>query len=316
MSGLPDNGGEALAGFGGGGAALSDATPLVESGSGSAGTATTAARADHVHPAASGGNATSIQNIAVSATAPTSQQALVYNGTSWVPATVSGGGGSGVPARLIAGFTDSNHFTRGATATADAVGGVGYTWMVCGYLSSSTGAARKVWELQATSVGWGLLINGTTVQMYLAGVNSSTAFNIGITLTAGAAFALVVEYVSGQLRATLNGGTVATTALTGTYAPATAGSSMGIGGDRINAVTYGLVEGKLAECAMIQGALGDSAIQAFATTASTTYSFSSQFSAAQRAALKFLWCACDGLDVRSGIGPLTAGGTLLASQPV
>lgn len=259
----------------------SSSTPLIESGSGAVGTSADYARADHVHPA--------------------------YGG---------GGAGSGVPARLIAGFTDSNHYTRAATASADAVGGVGYSWLVCGYLTSSTAAARKVWELQATSVGWGLLVNGTTVQMYLAGINSSVAFNIGITLTAGSAFALAIEYVSGQLRATLNGGAVATTALVGTYAPATAASVMGIGGDRVNAVTYGFAEGKIAECNMISGALGDSTIQSLASTASTTYSFASQFSQAQRAALKFSWVASDGLNVRSGIGPLTAGGTLLASQPV
>jgi hypothetical protein len=245
---------------------------------------------------------------------------LTSDGTDPVWATPSGGG-SGVPARLIAGFTDANHFTRAATAAADAVGGAGYSWLVCGYLSTSTASLRKAWEYQTAGAGWGFIVNGTSVQMYMAGINGgaglSTPFNVGLTLTAGAAFAIVVEYVTGELRATLNGGTVAVTSLTGTFAPATAASAMGIGGDRVNAITYGFAEGKLAECDMISGALGDAAIQAFALDASTTYSFASQFSQAQRAALKFSWVASDGgAPVRVGYGPLTTAGTLLASQPV
>ncbi len=264
-------------------AALSDATPLVESGAGSAGTSGDVARADHVHPAA-------------------------------------GGGGSGVPARLIAGFTDAIHFTRAATAAADAVGGAGYSWLVCGYLSTSTASLRKAWEYGGAT-GWTFIVNGTSVQMYLAGINGgaglSTPFNVGLTLTAGAAFAVVIEYVTGELRATLNGGTVAVTSLTGTFAPSTSSSTMGIGGDRVLAPTYAFAEGRLAECDMISGALGDAAIRAFALGASTTYSFASQFSSAQRAALKFSWLASDGgTAVRVGYGPLTTAGTLLASQPV
>jgi len=232
-------------------------------------------------------------------------------------ATPSGGG---VPARLIAGFTDAIHFTRAATAAADAVGGAGYSWLVCGYLSTSTASLRKVWEYGGAT-GWTFIVNGTSVQMYLNGINGgaglSTPFNVGLTLTAGAAFAVVIEYVSGQLRATLNGGTVAVTSLTGTFAPSTSSSTMGIGGDRILAATYAFAEGRLAECDMISGALGDAAIQAFALGASTTYSFASQFSSAQRAALKFSWLASDGgTAVRVGYGPLTTAGTLLASQPV
>ena len=149
------------------------------------------------------------------------------------------------------------------------------------------------------------------------GAGLSTPFNVGLTLTAGAAFAIVIEYVTGELRSTLNGGTVAVTSLTGTFAPATAASVMGLGGDRVNAPTYAFAEGKLAECDMISGALGDAAIQAFALGASTTYSFASQFSQAQRAALKFSWLASDGgAPVRVGYGPLTTAGPLLASQPV
>jgi len=265
----------------------SSATPLVESGAGAVGTSADYARADHVHPAAGGGG---------------------------------GGGGSGVPARLLAGFTDANHFTRAATVAADAVGGVGYSWLVSGYLSTSTAALRKVWEYQSAGAGWGFIIDGTAVKMYLAGINggagASTPFSVGLTLTAGAAFAVVIEYVAGELRATLNGGTVAVTSLTGSFAPPVATSVMGIGGDRVSAATYAFAEGKLAECDLISGALGDSAIQAFALSASTTYSFAAQFSAAQRAALKFSWLGADGgAPVRVGYGPLTTAGTLLASQP-
>jgi len=248
----------------------------------------------------------------------TSGKVLTSDGTDAAWAAPTGGGG--VPARLLAGFTDAIHFTRAATVAADAVGGAGYSWLVCGYLTTSTASLRKVWEYGGAT-GWTFIVNGTTVQMYLAGINGgagiSTPFNVGLTLTAGAAFAVVIEYVTGELRATLNGGTVAVTSLTGTFAPSTSSSTMGIGGDRVLASTYAFAEGKIAECDMISGALGDTAIRAFALGASTTYSFASQFSQAQRAALKFSWLASDGgTAVRAGYGPLTTAGTLLASQPV
>ncbi len=50
------------------------------------------------------GNATSIQSVPVSATAPTTGQVLEFNGTDWIPTTPSGGGGgsgSGLWAELI-----------------------------------------------------------------------------------------------------------------------------------------------------------------------------------------------------------------------
>lgn len=55
-----------------------------------------------------------IQGIAVSATTPTSGQVLTFDGTSWAPATASGGGGSGTITGVTAGTGLSGGGTSGA----------------------------------------------------------------------------------------------------------------------------------------------------------------------------------------------------------
>jgi hypothetical protein len=41
-----------------------------------------------------GGNAWTLQGVAISSTVPTTGQLLAFNGTAWAPATVLGGGGT------------------------------------------------------------------------------------------------------------------------------------------------------------------------------------------------------------------------------
>ena len=55
-----------------------------------------------------GANALFIQGVTISATAPLSTQALVYSGTQWAPATISGGSGTQIPmVELQVGGTQS-----------------------------------------------------------------------------------------------------------------------------------------------------------------------------------------------------------------
>ena len=273
---------------GGGGAPLSDATPLVESGSGAAGSSSSCSRADHVHPAAGGGSSSGV-----------------------VPYP-----------RLVAGFTDSQRFARGGVA-ADAVGGSGKCWFVVGYLNSSTAATRKVWCFQTTTTaGWAIQINGTTVQMIGVGINingagSNTLASLGVTVTAGAAFAIAIEMTATHIRTSVNGGAVVATPYTGTLTAPTSGSTMGIGADHSATGNLGFIEGKLAECAMINSALGDSALVAFTSAAASSYTVVGQLSGAQRALLLYAWCGCDGGAIlRTGNGSMNPNGNYTWSQPV
>jgi hypothetical protein len=268
-------------------AALSDATPIVESGSGSAGTSGDVARADHVHPAA-------------------------------------GGSSSGVPLypRLATGFTDSQRFAR-ASVSADAVGGTGKCWFIVGYLASSTAATRKVWCFQTTTTaGWSVQINSTTVQMLGVGININGAgtgvlASLGVTVTAAAAFCIAIEQTATHLRTSVNGGAVVATPYTGTLTAPTSGSTMGIGADHSATGGLGFIEGRLAECSMLNSAIGDAALQAFASAASTSYSVVAQLSSAQRALLLYAWCGCDGGAVlRTGNGVMSPNGNYTWSQPV
>ena len=73
-------------------------------------------------PIQGGGNATKIQGRSVLSTAPTSGQALAWNGSAWAPATVSGGGGT---ATLQSAYTAGRTITVASAGTPVAITGAG-----------------------------------------------------------------------------------------------------------------------------------------------------------------------------------------------
>jgi hypothetical protein len=252
----------------------------------------------------------------------TNGQVLTSDGTDPVWATP--GGSSGVPLypRLATGFTDSQRFARGSVS-ADAIGGTGKCWFVVGYLASSTAATRKVWCFQTTTTaGWAIQINGTTVQMIGVGINingagTNTLASLGVTVTAAGAFCIAIEQTATHLRTSVNGGAVVATPYTGTLTAPTSGSTMGIGADHSATGGLGFIEGRLAECVMLNSAVGDAALVSFSSAASTSYSVVSQLSSAQRALLLYAWCGCDGGAVlRTGNGSMNPNGNYTWSQPV
>lgn len=73
---------------------------------------------------ASSGNATSIQGVSVSATSPTNGQALVYNGTVWIPTTLTGGGDELYPTTAVVSADWATWFNQGGATPNDADGGI------------------------------------------------------------------------------------------------------------------------------------------------------------------------------------------------
>jgi hypothetical protein len=157
-------------------------------------------------------------------------------------------------------------------------------------------------------IGVGINING-------AGTN--TLASLGVTVTAAGAFCIAIEQTATHLRTSVNGGAVVATPYTGTLTAPTSGSTMGIGADHSATGGLGFIEGRLAECVMLNSAVGDAALVSFSSAASTSYSVVSQLSSAQRALLLYAWCGCDGGAVlRTGNGSMNPNGNYTWSQPV
>jgi hypothetical protein len=216
----------------------------------------------------------------------------------------------------LGGWTDTGRLSRAATAAVDAAGGTGYVWLLVGYLASSTAAQRKIWEYYNTT-GWGFLVNGTTLQMIGAGINiggggATTPSSIGITLGTAAQFALAVEMTATHIRASLNGAAVVATSYTGTFSPALAASTMGIGGDKAAGAGFGFVEGSLAAYAALNGALGDARLVTLSAAMQTQWDAENALTSGELATLVFSWRASTSPRVRVGYGPMTQNSTQVA----
>jgi hypothetical protein len=216
----------------------------------------------------------------------------------------------------LGGWTDTGRLSRAATAAVDAAGGTGYVWLLVGYLATSTAAQRKIWEYYNTT-GWGFLVNGTTLQMIGAGINiggggATTPSSIGITLGTAAQFAVAVEMTATHIRASLNGGAVVATSYTGTFSPALAASTMGIGGDKSAGAGFGFIEGSIAAYAALNGALGDARLVTLSSAMQTQWDAENALTAGELATLVFSWRAATSPRVRVGYGPMTQNGTQVA----
>ena len=153
-------------------------------------------------------NATALQGTAVSATAPTSNQVLQYNGTAWTPTTFSGGApGTTVQSYITSNVTVAKNtntnitsisLTAGtwlinAQAEANTAGYNGYsTWLWIGPTSASTTSA---YSLGVTAIGsndsyGSIWVNysitlATTTTVYLNCRNDATG---GVTIVANDVF--------------------------------------------------------------------------------------------------------------------------------
>lgn len=178
-------------------------------------------------PIQGGGNATKIQGRSVLSTAPTSGQALSWNGTAWAPATVSGGG----TATLQSAYTAGRTITTSAAGTPVAITGAGSgsaLTVVSGTISSpdagasserfgassTTGAATN-----ATALGNTATVSadyGTAVGQGATAANSGAAF--GFNAAGSSIRGTALGYSStGGVNATALG---ASATATGTYATA------------------------------------------------------------------------------------------------
>lgn len=108
------------------------------------------------------GNATSIQSVPVSATAPTTGQVLEYDGTDWVPTTPSGGGGgfgggeATLTAPVLSSFTQDN-FGGSTSATTIMPGGSSAILLTDPGLSGNSNALRSLLvTIGAPSSSWTL----------------------------------------------------------------------------------------------------------------------------------------------------------------
>lgn len=237
---------------GGGGAPLSDATPLVESGSGAAGSSSSCSRADHVHPAAGGGgDATSIQGVAVDATAPTTGQVLTYDGSEYVPTTPGGGTPTWlalydataiyIGGESATGFATADYITASAAAAVPAFG-PGQSIVACIY-PGATPTGVEIVACHASGVsnrGWTLDFgrnSGSRRQcnLYLFGMNGSAGVQLtGSEFTVGTPYVIaVVVKADKSVRYSVNGGAVQTlAALSGTYVPPTSADTYDLGSTR------------------------------------------------------------------------------------
>lgn len=125
--------------------------------------------------ASSSANATSIQGKAVSATAPTTGEALVFNGTLWVPSTVNASSIDGVAVSGTPSTGQAIIATGGATATwqTPAVSNGGNTTSISA-VSFGTGGTTVVSNTVGFFTNYMLLFTGSV------NFTNSDAFTIGL----------------------------------------------------------------------------------------------------------------------------------------
>jgi hypothetical protein len=193
-------------------AALSDATPIVESGAGSAGTSGNVARADHVHPAAGGGGGTWLS---------------LYGGTAlWL------GGDSAF------GFASVDRVSASAGAAAPAFG-PGQSMVVVLYPGATpTGSEIIASHINSSSSrGFYVSVGSNAgarrrIGLFLSGLNGSTElFLTGSDFTVGAPYAIAICVKADKsVRYSVNGAAVATiAALSGSYNTTTSSDTLHLG---------------------------------------------------------------------------------------
>jgi hypothetical protein len=203
-------------------AALSDATPIVESGAGSAGTSGNVARADHVHPAAGGGG-----------------------GGTWLDlydATALYMGGDAAN-----GWAQADRFSAAAGAVVPAFG-PGQSLVVCLYPGATPTGTEVITSHIATGAarGWYLSVGSNAgarrrLAIFFAGLNGGADLYLTSSdFTVGAAYVIaIVVKADKSVRYSVGGGTVQTiAALSGSYTAPTSSDTYRVGSLTEFAPTY------------------------------------------------------------------------------
>jgi len=197
------------------------------------------------------GNATSIQGVAVDATAPTTGQVPTYDGTKYVPTTPGGGtptwlalyGATGlyVGGESAFGFAQADYVTASAAAAVPAFG-PGQSIVACVYPGATpTGVEIVACHASgASNRGWVLDFGrnaGSRRQcgIYLFGMNGGAGVQLtGAEFTIGSPYVIaIVVKADKSVRYSVNGGAVQTiAALSGTYAPPTSADTYDFGSTR------------------------------------------------------------------------------------
>lgn len=201
-------------------AALSDATPIVESGSGSAGTSGDVARADHVHPAAA---------------------AL----TTWL--ALYGASAFYMGGDAPYGFAQADRLSASAAAASPALG-PGQSIVIVLYPGATpTGSEMIIAHTTAAAArGWYVSLGSnagarTRVGLFFAGLAAGSETSLtGSEAAAGSSYAIaIVVKADKSIRYSVNGGAVQTVAaLAGSYTAPTSADTLRIGSPSEFAPTY------------------------------------------------------------------------------
>ena len=144
-------------------------------------------------PPTASGNATEIQSVDVSATAPTTGQVLTYDGTEWAPATPSGGGGglSGMPITMTNAQTSTNTGWQDYSVIAKiggaALWGSPTSWKVRMQFTAGSPVIGGMVILR-TAAGSTTVIDSTTVTV--GGNTAPTLSSPGVVVTDAISLAL------------------------------------------------------------------------------------------------------------------------------
>lgn len=161
-------------------------------------------------------------------------------------------------------FALNTLITSAVNATSVALG-AGTTIAVGLHVGSLPGGSslRLIAErhTDGPDTGWYLCSAGNRLKLYLAGVNSGTPVDLGVDLVAGAC-AVAVSIHASEVRACVNGGSVVSAAISGTYVPPGTGAQLTLGGNYAVNSTIFFGIGSMAWFATWASALGDAAKQA------------------------------------------------------
>lgn len=191
----------------------SDATPLVESGGGAAGSSADYARADHVHPAAGGGG-----------------------GSTWL--SLYGGTALYMGGDSATGWAQADRFSASAAAAVPAFG-PGQSLVVCLYPGATPTGTEVITSHIATGAarGWYLSVGSNAgarrrLAIFFTGLNGGADLYLTSSdFTVGAAYVIAIVVLADKsVRYSVNGGTVQTiAALSGSYTAPTSSDTFRVG---------------------------------------------------------------------------------------
>ena len=164
----------------------------------------------------------------------------------------------------------SNVMIQAPANTGVVTGGTGTSLALAGYVASLPGAGTLILaecHTDAPDTGWYLATSASTANrlvLYLRGINSSVAVDLGagIDLATGA-WSVALSISSTQVRATVKGGSMVVTSISGTYTPPGTGARLTLGANYTGALSATFFHAAYFEA--WGSVLGDAALQAVAT---------------------------------------------------